>query len=107
MPVSKQQGILGALTVAASAVTASGVLWGFAEQVFAGEIKEQIEPVVQVQKILLESDIKSRRLTIASLEFKRDTCQPRPECWTIRDAQDLAAARDELRARESAMEALK
>lgn len=106
MVVSKQHGIAGLIVLAASVVTSAGTLWGFTERVFAGEIKEQLAPVIQTQKILLISDIESRRLGIVAMEYKRDMCRSADPCWTIRDAQDLTRARSELTARETALAAL-
>lgn len=106
MAVTKQQGLAGLLVVAASIVTSTGTLYGFAEQVFAGEIKQQIAPVLEVQRILLQADIQSRRREIAALEFKREMCGGGDVCWTLRDAQDLANARAELAAREVAIRSL-
>lgn len=103
---TKRETLLGMLTVAASATTAAGTLWGFTERVFAGEIAEQLKPVIMTQRILLESDISSRRRAITALEWKRDNCTPKPDCWSVRDAEELVTAKAELDAREQAYRAL-
>lgn len=107
MRLTKENTILGVLVLVGSAASAAGTLWGFTEQVFAGEIKAALTPVITTQRILLESDIASRRRELAALEFKRDTCRDSGElCWTVRDAQDLSNARAELIAREIALKSL-
>jgi hypothetical protein len=106
MSTRKEQGAFALLAVAVSVLTGLVTLWTFTENVFAGEIKREIQaqlaPVLETQKILLASDIESRRLGISALEFKRDMCAGVESCWTIRDAQDLTRARAELAARELA-----
>lgn len=106
---TKEQGLLALLASTVSLLTGLVTLWAFTERVFAGEVQEQVRkelaPVITIQKILLQSDVDSRRLGIAAMEFKRDSCQE-AGCWTVRDAQDLTKARSELAAREQALRAL-
>ena len=106
---TKEQSLLALLASLVSVLTGLTTLWVFTERVFAAEVQEQIKeglsPVIETQKILLESDINSRRLGITAMEFKRDMCLT-SGCWTVRDAQDLTQARAELAAREQAMRRL-
>lgn len=109
--VTKEMGYTAALSGLVAVLVGLTTLWTFTERVFASEVREQVKqelaPVVETQKLLLESEISSRRLGIAAMEFKRDMCEGIPGCWTIRDAQDLTQARAELAAREQAMRALR
>lgn len=110
--ITREHGAVVLLAALVSILTGLLTLWAFTNRVFANEIRAQVKseigPVLQVQKLLLESEIDSRRLGIAAMEYKREMCANSgiADCWTIRDAQDLTKARAELSVRELALRGL-
>lgn len=110
MKLSREQTItLSWSTLAAIASSVMG-LWAFAGpiagQALKDQIKQEIEPLMTAQIITISTTVRNLRNAIAALEFKREMCAG-ASCWTIRDAEDLAAARADLAAAEAALRALR
>lgn len=76
-------------------------------QAMKEQIKEEIKPLTDAFEVTLQQNVRSLRNTIAALEFKRDMCGSTLDCWTVRDAQDLANAREDLKAAELALAGIK
>lgn len=111
MKLSKDQTITVSWSTIASMAGSLAAVWAFSapivEKALAQEIKQQIEPIASSFEVIIQQNVRSLRNTIAALEFKRDMCGTEPNCWTVRDAQDLANARDDLRAAEAALSGIK
>jgi hypothetical protein len=94
-----------------SVITSMSALWVFAApiagQALKKQIQEEVRPLSDAFIITLETNVRNLRNSIAAMEFKRDMCVSVDPCWTVRDAQDLATARNDLLAAESALAALK
>lgn len=98
-----------------SIIGSLGAVWAFAApiagQAIKGQIetqiKKEIEPLLQAQIITIQATVRNLRNGIAALEFKRDMCVGLPNCWTLRDAEDLTSARADLVAAEEALKALR
>lgn len=71
------------------------------------QIREETRPLRDAFTVTLEQNVRSLRNTITAMEFKRDNCMPKPECWTVRDAQDLANARQDLIAAQMALDGIR
>ena len=121
MKLSKDQTITVSWATIASIATSLVAVWGFGsaivQKAVAGEIKIEIEtqlkPIqeklsnqIAAQVVSLGATVKNLRTSITALEFKRDTCRL-PDCWTVRDAGDLDAAKIDLKAAEDALNLLR
>lgn len=119
--ISKEQTYTVSLSALGSVIAAAGAVWGFAapiaQNAVAGEIQKeiakQIAPIqsqisknAKAQIISLAATVKNLQTAVTALEFKMDMCRG-SDCWTIRDAQDLTAARNDLRAAQDALAALR
>lgn len=87
-------GTLGALYLFAAPI---------ASKALAGEIQEQIQPMSDAFAIILLQNIQNQRNAVTAMQFKRDQS---PGTWTLRDAQDLDAARTTLLAMERALDGM-
>lgn len=121
MKLSRDATITLSWSTLASIVASLAAVYGFGssiiQKVMAGEItteiakqllpiQAQISNQTAAQVVSLGATVKNLRTSITALEFKRDTCRG-PDCWTVRDAGDLDAAKIDLRAAEDALKALK
>ena len=112
--LSRDQTITVSWATIASIATSLVAVWGFGsaivQKAMAGEIKEQISqqiaPLNIAQVITITATVKNLQKQISALEFKKEMCAG-ALCWTLRDAEDLTAARDDLVAAQSALKALK
>jgi hypothetical protein len=106
----KEKAVLISWATLTSVAGSLAAVWAFAsplaQQALAGEIQKQLAPLVIAQVITLQSTVKNLQNQIAALEFKRDMCGHDNACWTVRDAQDLAAARNDLTAAQHALDVL-
>lgn len=122
MKMTKDQGLTISASTIVSIVGSLGAVWAFAapiaQKALAGEIETQLEqklkPIRDSQAaqqaaniITTSSTVRNLQNSITALEFKRDTCAPKPDCWTVRDAQDLQGAKSDLIAAEAALRALR
>lgn len=102
-------------TISWSAITSIAgslvAVWAFGgpiiESALAQEIKDQVEPLSDAFEVVMAQNIRNLRNSIAAMEFKREMCVGTPNCWTVRDAQDLTNAEAELRTAESALTKLR
>lgn len=105
--VTKEQGVMVSLSTILTVVVSVATSYPTAKAVLAQEIKEQIQteirPLTDAFTITLQQNVRSLRNSIAAMEFKKDMCGSATDCWTVRDAQDLANAREDLRAAEIAL----
>lgn len=114
MKLSKEQTATVSWSTLISILGSLGAVWAFAAPIaqtaLAGEIERQISkqvaPLTAAQVITITSTVNNLRKQIASLEFKKDMCAG-SGCWTLRDAEDLQAARDDIVAAQKALNALK
>lgn len=94
-----------------SVICALGAVWATARPivstVLAQEVEKQIQPLADAFEITMSTTIRNLRSSIAAMEFKRDMCAGAPDCWTVRDAQELAAVRADLAAAEQALSRLR
>ena len=108
--MTKDQGWTVSFSTLTSIVGSLGAMWVFAapiaQNALAGEIEKYLQPMQAAQVITITATVKNLRNQISALEFKRDMCGG-SDCWTVRDAQDLSAARDDLKAAEDALRSLK
>jgi hypothetical protein len=113
--MTKDQGITVSVSTLASIAATLGSIWLFAapiaETALAGEIEKQLEqkikPIQDANIITITATVRNLQNAIIALEFKRDMCGASPDCWTVRDAGDLQAARNDLSAAQAALTALK
>ena len=105
--VTKEGVITVSLGTLATMVVALGTSYSTARAVIAQEITEQIKkeikPALDAFEVTINQSARNLQRTIVTLEFKRDNCTPKPNCWTVYDAEDLSNARLDLKA---ALEAL-
>lgn len=114
MKISRDQAFTISWSTLASIAGSLAAVWAFAapiaQKALAGEIKDQIQqqvaPLNAAQIITITANIKNLQKQIAALEFKKDMCAG-TGCWTLRDAEDLQAAREDLVAAQKALTALK
>lgn len=121
MKLSRDATITISWSTLASIAASLAAVWGFGsgivQRAVAGEIKTEIENQLKpiqaqisnqtaAQVVSLGATVKNLRNQITALEFKRDTCRL-PDCWTVRDAGDLDAAKIDLKAAEDALRALR
>lgn len=119
--LSKDQTITVSWATLASITAALASVWGFGapivQKAMAGEVKEeitkQLEPIqrqISAQTaaniVSLNSTVKNLKAAILALAFKKDMCGGVPGCWTLRDAGDLDAAANDLKAAEDALRLL-
>lgn len=76
-------------------------------QTIKEQVRQELAPVVGMLEVTVQQNVRSLRGTIAAMEFKREMCGAMPECWTVRDAQDLANTREELRVALESLSKLK
>jgi hypothetical protein len=122
LKLSKDQTITVSWSTLVSVVGSLAAVWGFAGpiagQAVKGQIREQIQEEIKplkaaqtaltnAQIITISTTVRNLQNAIAALEFKRDMCVGSADCWTVRDAQDLTAARADLVAAEAALKALR
>lgn len=122
LKLTKDQTITLSWSTLVSVVGSLGAVWAFAApiagQAIKGQIKEQIQQEIKplqdaqvamkaAQIITISATVRNLQNAIVALEFKRDMCGSMPECWTVRDAQDLTGARNDLVAAQAALEALR
>jgi hypothetical protein len=109
--INKDRGITVSISTVGSVAAALVSVWAFGgplvEKALAGEVQKQIAPIASAFEVTMSTSIRNLRNSITALEFKRDMCGNAPDCWTIRDAQDLTAARADLRAAEIALSGLR
>jgi hypothetical protein len=113
--VTKEQGVMVSLGTIMSVLVAAATSYPVARAALSQEIKDQVRevtreenrPLINAFEITLQQNVNTLRKAIAALEFKRDMCGATPGCWTVRDAQDLTFARDDLRAAEEALAGIK
>jgi hypothetical protein len=103
---AKEKSLVAGLTMVASIIGSIGIIWPVAQKVLAQEVKEQIQPLSNSFEVIMVTAVRNTRNAIAAMEFKRDMCAEE-NCWTVRDEQDLAAARAELLATEQALQELR
>jgi hypothetical protein len=107
MRLSKDTTINVSVSTIVSVVGSIAAMWAFAapiaQRAMAGEIKDQIAPLSDAFQVLLIQQIQNQRNSITAMEFKRDMCSGVADCWTLRDAQDLDAARNTLSAMQMAL----
>ncbi len=121
MMLSKNQTITVSWSTLASIVASLVAVWGFGspiiQNVMAGEIERQITKQIApindkiatqttAQIITISSTVNNLKKQIAALEFKKDMCAG-ASCWTLRDAEDLQGAREDIVAAQKALNALK
>lgn len=110
MKLSKEQTITVSWSTLISVIGSLIAVWAFAapiaQNALAGEIAKQIAPLNTAQIITITATVKNLQKQISALEFKKDMCAG-SGCWTLRDAEDLTAARDDLTAAQKALQALK
>jgi hypothetical protein len=112
--VTREQTATISLSLVGSFVTAVIAIWSFAapiaQKAMAGEIKDQImmqlAPINAAQTITITATVKNLQKQISALEFKKEMCAG-ASCWTLRDAEDLSSAREDLVAAQAALRALK
>jgi len=108
--LSRDQTITVSWSTLASIVGSLTAVWMFAgplaESALAGEIAKQVAPLTTAQVITITATVKNLQKQIAALEFKRDMCRG-SDCWSVRDQEDLASAKDDLVAAQAALTALK
>lgn len=112
--VTKEQTATISMSMIGSLATAVIAIWTFAapiaQKAMAGEIKEQImqqlAPINAAQIITITATVKNLQKQISALEFKKEMCAG-AVCWTLRDAEDLSSAREDLIAAQAALRALK
>ncbi len=120
MRLSKDQTITVSWATLASIATSLIAVWGFGSSIVqkavAGEIKDeiakQLEPIqkqisaqTSANIVSLGATVKNLRASITALRFKKEMCAG-TSCWTLRDASDLEAAENDLKAAESALKLL-
>lgn len=116
--MSKEQTWTVSWSSLVSVATALTAVWAFAapiaQKAMAGEIQAEIsKQLAPIQKQLsnqtaaqivsLNATVKNLRTSITALRFKRDMCANTPNCWTVRDAEDLDAAITDLDAAQKAL----
>lgn len=121
MKLSREQTITLSWSTVVSVVGSLGAVWAFAAPIAGQALKDQIERQIEqqiaplkesqaamraAQIITISATVRNLENAIVALEFKRDMCAG-DDCWTIRDAQDLTSARNDLRAAEAALRALR
>lgn len=122
LKLTKDQTITISWSTLVSIIGSLGAVWAFASpiagQAIKGQIKQQIQEEIKplqdaqvamktAQIITITATVRNLENAIVALEFKRDMCAAMPDCWTIRDAQDLTGARNDLRAAQDALKALR
>lgn len=111
MKLDRNQTITLSWSTLTSIVGSLGAVWAFGAPIvnsaLAGEITDQMTPLKNAFVITLEQNVRNLRNAVTAMEFKRDTCTPKPECWTLRDAQELVAIQTDLAAAEMALSGLK
>lgn len=109
--VTKEGGIMVGLGTIMTALIAVATSYPTARAALGQAMKEQIQQEIQPLNdafvITLEQNTRNLYNTITAMEYKRDNCTPKPECWTVRDAQDLANTRQDLAAALMALNGLK
>ncbi len=114
MRLSKEQTWTVSWSTLVSIAGSLGAVWAFAapiaQSALAGEIERQITkqvtPLKDAQIITITATVNNLRKQIAALEFKKEMCAG-TGCWTLRDAEDLQAAREDIVAAQRALSALK
>lgn len=107
--VTREQGVMVSISTIVAFVGAVATCVPVAEWALAGEIQKQIAPLVMSQITQIQSTVKNLQNQITALEFKRDMCANPPNregCWTVRDAQDLTGAKNDLAAAEESLRGL-
>mgnify|MGYP001595137334 CR=1 FL=1 len=112
--LSKEQTVTVSWSTLVSVIGSLVAVWAFAapiaQNALAGEIEKQITkqiaPLNAAQIITITATVKNLQKQVAALEFKKDMCAG-AGCWTLRDAEDLQAAREDIVAAQKALNALK
>jgi hypothetical protein len=121
MKLTKEQTITLSWSTVVSIAGSLGAVWAFAAPIAGQALRDQIqteiakelkplkatqEAMQAAQIITISATVRNLENAITALEYKRDMCME-AECWTIRDAQDLTSARNDLRAAQDALKALR
>lgn len=109
--ITKDQTVTISWATLVSVFGSLGAVWAFAAPL-AGDaidkkIEQQIRPIQEAQIITISATVRNLQKAIVALEFKRDMCAGVPECWAIRDAEDLTSLRADLIAAEAALRGLR
>lgn len=115
MKLTKDQTVTVSWSTLVSVVGSLVAVWTFAApiagQAIKGQVQDQIrqeiKPLHDAQIITITATVRNLEKAIVAMEFKRDMCANAPNCWTIRDAEDLTAARTDLVAAQAALRALR
>lgn len=111
LKLTKDQTLTISWATLVSILGSLGAVWAFAAPIAGQAIDQkialQIKPIQDAQIITITSTVRNLQNAIVALEFKRDTCTPKPDCWTVRDAQDLQSARNDLDAAQAALRGLR
>lgn len=107
MKFDRRDGIMVSIPTIIAVLASIATSYPIAQKVLAGEITEQVKPLYDAQIITISATVRNLQNAIVALEFKRDNCSPKPDCWTLRDAQDLTGARTDLTAAQDALTALR